>query len=228
MMKFQEEMTELRRCTMNMASLTASMVERSIDVLLDLDLEGAERMVDDFTKVDRLDRKIEESAIRILTLYQPMASDMRAVATYMKSITYMERIAKYCKNIAVAAQYLKDKPTYDVCECLRPMGDTAAEMVRIVIDTVDSVFHTTAGHIDLTADNGLDACSLGGLIEVDTAVHDAMIRNGNCILADLLQPVHHAANAAGAVKKAVFGMYMQMNKTHCTASFAISTNFFSR
>jgi phosphate transport system protein len=134
MMKFQEEMTELRRCTMNMASLTASMVERSIDVLLDLDLEGAERMVDDFTKVDRLDRKIEESAIRILTLYQPMASDMRAVATYMKSITYMERIAKYCKNIAVAAQYLKDKPTYDVCECLRPMGDTAAEMVRIVID----------------------------------------------------------------------------------------------
>ena len=88
-MKFQEEMTELRKCTMNMASLTANMVERSIDVLLDMDLEGAEKMVDDFTKVDRLDRKIEESAIRILTLYQPMASDMRAVATYMKSITYM-------------------------------------------------------------------------------------------------------------------------------------------
>ena len=134
MLKFQEEMTELRKCTMNMAALTASMVERSIDVLLDMDLEGAEMMVDDFTKVDRLDRKIEESAIRILTLYQPMASDMRAVATYMKSITYMERIAKYCKNIAVAAQYLKDKPSYDVCRCLKPMGDTAAEMVRIVIN----------------------------------------------------------------------------------------------
>ena len=139
MLKFQEEMTELRKCTMNMASLTASMVERSIDVLLDMDLEGAEKMVDDFTKVDRLDRKIEESAIRILTLYQPMASDMRAVATYMKSITYMERIAKYCKNIAVAAQYLKDKPRYVVLECLRPMGETASEMVQIVINGLKNV-----------------------------------------------------------------------------------------
>ena len=138
-MKFQEEMTELRRCTMNMAELTVGMVGRSLDALMDMDLQAAEQMVDDFAKVDRYDRKIEELAIRILTLYQPMASDMRAVATYMKSITYMERIAKYCKNIAIAAQYLKDKPRYDVIECLRPMGDTATKMVGIVINGLRNV-----------------------------------------------------------------------------------------
>lgn len=134
MMKFQEEMAELKKCTMAMAALTADMVERSVGILLDMDLDGAERMIDDFSRIDRYDRKIEEAAIRILTLYQPMASDMRAVATYMKSITYMERIAKYCRNIATATMYLKDKPRYDVSQCLRPMGHTAYEMVKIVID----------------------------------------------------------------------------------------------
>ncbi len=148
-------MTELRKNTMDMANLTASMVKRSLGVLLDMDLEAADRMVDDFIKVDRLDRRIEESAIRILTLYQPMASDMRAVATYMKSITYMERIAKYCKNIAVATHYLKDKPRYDVLECLRPMGETASEMVDIVINGLRNV--TVEGFDQITEmDNILD------------------------------------------------------------------------
>ena len=139
MMKFQEEMSELRRNTMAMAELTENMVERSLDILLTMDLDGAERMVDDFVKVDRYDRKVEEQAIRILTLYQPMASDMRAVATYMKCITYMERIAKYCKNIAVATQYMKDKLQYDIVSCLKPMGDTATQMVGIVIDGLKNV-----------------------------------------------------------------------------------------
>lgn len=124
---------------MNMAELTVGMVERSLDVLLDMDPQSIERMMNDFTMVDCYDRRIEELAIRILTLYQPIASDMRAVATYMKCITYMERIAKYCKNIANAAQYLKDKPRYDVVQCLRPMGDIATKMVGIVINGLRNV-----------------------------------------------------------------------------------------
>lgn len=143
---------------MDMADLTASMVKRSVDILLDMDLEGAERMIDDFSRVDRYDRMIEESAIRILTLYQPMASDMRAVATYMKSITYLERIAKYCKNIATATLYLKDKPRYEVSQCLRPMGVTAYEMVNIVI-------------------NGLKNCTVDGfdkISEMDNLLDNAL------------------------------------------------------
>ena len=134
MLKFQEEMTELRMNTLAMADITASMVERSLNVLLTTDVGAADIMVEDFAKVDHYDRKIEQLAIKILTLYQPMASDMRAVATYMKCITYMERISKYCKNIAIATRYLADKPRYEVLDCLRPMGETASCMVSIVIN----------------------------------------------------------------------------------------------
>ena len=139
MMKFQEDMTELRRNVFAMADMTLSMTRRSLDILLNMDEDGAEAMADDFVRVDRYDRRIEEQAIRILTLYQPMASDMRAVATYLKCITYMERISKYCRNIAVAVQYLRNRPQYDIRECLVPMWETASDMVETVINGLKNV-----------------------------------------------------------------------------------------
>ena len=157
-MKFQEEMVELRRNTLDMADITASMVERSMSALLTMDVRSADDISEDFSRVDRYDRRIEEMAIRILTLYQPMASDMRAVATYMKCITYLERIAKYCKNIAVATEYLDGKPQYEVRECLKPMGETASRMVNIVI----------GGLKDVSVD-GFDR-----IIDMDNVLDDAL------------------------------------------------------
>ena len=97
------------------------------------------------------------------------------------------------------------------------------QMVGVVVQTVDTIRHFPARHIDLAADNRLDTRCLGRFIEIDTAVHDAVIRQGNGRLTKLLDPVHHAVNAAGAVQKAVLAMDMQMCKTHCAASFAMAT-----
>ena len=77
-------------------------------------------------------------------------------------------------------------------------------MVGVVINTVDTVAHEAAGHIHLAADNGLDARSLGSLVKINTAVHDAVISQGNGILPQFLHTVHHAADAAETIQKAVF------------------------
>ena len=70
-------------------------------------------------------------AIRILTLYQPTAMDTRTFATVLKCITYLERIAKYSRNIAVATKYLSDKPSFEPVELIRPMGEGAVRVVRL-------------------------------------------------------------------------------------------------
>ena len=101
-------------------------------------------------------------------------------------------------------------------------------MIRIIVDLMDTISHGATGQVHFAADNGLDAGSFCRLIKVDTAVHDTVVGNGNGGLAKLLDTVHHALNAASTVQKAVFRMNMQMNKTHLTASFKISTSFFSR
>ena len=102
------------------------------------------------------------------------------------------------------------------------------QVIWVIIDAVDPVFHPPPGNIDLTADNRLDTGFFRRLIKIDTTVHYAMVCNGNGGLSQFLYPIHHAADTARTVKKAVFGMDMQMYKAHFTASFASSTSFFSR
>ena len=82
----------------------------------------------------------------------------------------------------------------------------------VAVDFVDFIEAGAGGHIDLTADDGLDACLFCGLIELDTAVHDAVVRDGDGILAALLDAVHKLVDTAGTVQQAVFGMDVEMNE----------------
>lgn len=132
MRKFEEDIQSLLDNTSDMAELVADMMERSVTSLVDCDVDVAKDVIDDFVKADHYDRLIEEEAIRVLSLYQPTASDMRSSATVLKSITYLERIAKYSKNIAIATEYLSDKPSYPVIDSIAPMGEVAVRMVRLV------------------------------------------------------------------------------------------------
>ena len=59
----------------------------------------------------------------------------------------------------------------------------------------------TSGHIDLTADDGLDTRLFCSLVKLHTAVHNA-----------LFYAVHQLVNAAGTIQQTVFCMNMQVNK----------------
>lgn len=132
MKRFVEDMDTLVSETIAMSKMTAGMIERSVRSLMTGDVSLVEDIIDDFDRIDRYDSEIEVMAIRILTLYQPTAVDIRTVATVMKCITYLERMAKYSKNIAKATEYLADKPSFEPKKLIGPMGDTAVSMVKLV------------------------------------------------------------------------------------------------
>ena len=133
MQRFTEDIDSLVAETCDMANLAADMIDKSVQAIVDENLELADEVIDDFDRLTRYDDEIEEAAIRILTRYQPTAVDSRTVATVMKSITYLERIGKYGVNIAKATKYLSDKPMYEPVNMIAPMGETAVRMVKTVI-----------------------------------------------------------------------------------------------
>ena len=104
---------------------------------MDGNVELADEVIDDFARMDRYDVEIEDAAIRILTLYQPTASDTRTIATILKSITYLERIGKYSYNIATATKYLSEKPMFEPVHLIQPVGEVAVRMVKIVTKAFD-------------------------------------------------------------------------------------------
>ncbi len=82
----------------------------------------------------------------------------------------------------------------------------------VAVDLVDFVEAGAGGHIHLTADDGLDASLFCSLIELDAAVHHAVVGAGNGGLSALFYAVHQLVDAAGTVQKAVFRMNMQVDK----------------
>ena len=134
------------------------------------------------------------------------------------------------------AQQLQIHPGLAVKALLEGAGDHLAQIPvaflvfaqqhqvpGLAVEAVDTVAHAARGHIDLAADDGAYAGGLGGLVKINDAVHNAVVRDGHGVLPQRLDPLHDRADAACAVEQAVFGMDVKMNECH-SYSFASSTN----
>jgi phosphate transport system protein len=98
--KFHEELSKLRKDVIKMGQLAMDMLQESIEALKNQDLEKGKWVNESKVKIAEMDSKIENKALKLLTLHQPMAIDLREIACILKMITYLARIGRYGKDIA--------------------------------------------------------------------------------------------------------------------------------
>jgi phosphate transport system protein len=107
--KFHEELGELRNKVEEMGELAKDMLETSIKALKEQDVELANSVIAKCQTIRELDHNIEGETLKLITLHQPMAGDMRLVATILKMITYITRIGRYGNDIAKIAKDLSEE-----------------------------------------------------------------------------------------------------------------------
>jgi hypothetical protein len=88
------------------------------------------------------------------------------------------------------------------------------QMTGLGIQLVDAVGAAPRGYVDLTANNGLNALGLAGLVKVHHAIHDAMVGDGHSGLAQLFYPLHQLRDAAGSIQEGKFCVDVQVDKGH--------------
>ena len=165
MQRFIDDIEALISETVDMGNLASEMIEKSVQAMIDGNVEMADGVIDDFARIGRYDHDIEDAAIRILTIYQPTAMDTRTVATILKSITYMERIGKYSYNIAIATKYLADKPMFEPVHLIQPFGEVAVRMVKLVTKAFEEKSVDELGKIS-EMDDYLDRTMREDLIKI--------------------------------------------------------------
>ncbi|MEN6342460.1 MAG: phosphate signaling complex protein PhoU [Methanospirillum sp.] len=108
--KFETELEVLRRETLEMGAFAREMFGDAVAALIAQDTALAARVIARKTEVrDRL-HETEDHAYQILTLFQPMAKDLRTVVACLKVAAALERIGRYGKDIATIVGYLADRP----------------------------------------------------------------------------------------------------------------------
>ena len=136
--RLSADMKTMTASVAEMGELVAEMLEKSVTALVDSDVNLADEVIGKYERVAYLESLIEDETLKVLILYQPMATDMRFTATVLKMITYLERIGKYSKNIAKAAVYLRDRPTTYRMIDVYEMCNVAVEMVRGVVTAFEN------------------------------------------------------------------------------------------
>ena len=133
--KFHTELESLKKDVLKMGNLATKMLGTSIEALKNQDMELANWVNAQKNKLAEMDEKTEESALRLIALYQPMAKDMRTIACCLKMITYLARIGRYGKDIANATIEIKHKKPLAKLVSIPRMSDLVIGMINDTLKT---------------------------------------------------------------------------------------------
>ena len=134
MRHFIEELEDLQGRLLEMGTLVESAIHTSVLALTERSEAQAQQVLGNEDRINHLEIEIDELAVRLLALQQPMARDLRFLTAAIKINTDLERMGDLAVNIVERAIALMNrqpvKPLIDIPQ----MARTTESMVRKSLD----------------------------------------------------------------------------------------------
>jgi phosphate transport system protein len=111
MRQFFEDLRVLEEKLLEMARLVALAVSQSMESLVLRQSDSAHQVIANEDQVDRLEIEIDELAVRLIALNQPVASDARLIVVALKINKNLERMGDLALAIARNSLELLSGPT---------------------------------------------------------------------------------------------------------------------
>jgi phosphate transport system protein len=132
---FHEQLGELKQKLLEMSQAAEHLVERSIRALLDRDVEVAEAVIAGDATLNQLEVDVEQRAIALLALQQPMARDLRFIIGAIKISSDLERVGDHAVNISESAlRLVKTDATIVPDAQMEDMARRARQMLSDALD----------------------------------------------------------------------------------------------
>jgi phosphate transport system protein len=128
------DLENLQRQILTMAGYVEEAIYKSIQALQDHDKVIAQEVIAADDKVDELDNVVTEECLKLLALHQPVAIDLRRIATVFMITTDLERMGDLATDIAERAIILATPHAIPIPDKLPRMTDLTTAMVRQSLD----------------------------------------------------------------------------------------------
>jgi phosphate transport system protein len=139
---FAEQLEDLRRNLILMGGEVERQIQRSIEALTEVNAEKAQAVIRGDEAIDRMEVVIEEQAISLLALQQPVAVDLRFLIGALKINNDLERIGDHAVNIAEGAERLAATQPIKPFVDLQYMSEVSMSMLK---DSLDAFVNRDAG-----------------------------------------------------------------------------------
>jgi phosphate transport system protein len=133
---FDTDLKKLRDMIAGMGGLVERAVADATTALLTHDAALAANVVEQDPKIDAEEHAIEQFAVRLLALRQPVANDLRQVVAALKVITDLERVGDYAANIAKRSLVINQVAGGFSLSGLGQMARLVQQNLKTIIDAV--------------------------------------------------------------------------------------------
>ncbi len=97
---FEHEIQQVKDEVLLLGSMVEHAIIASVEVLKKRDIKGAEKIIAEDAEINKKRFAIENQLMILIATQQPMAHDLRLLASTMEIISELERMGDYAKGIA--------------------------------------------------------------------------------------------------------------------------------
>lgn len=133
--RFHQGLDDLRAKLLAMGGMAEQAVERATQAYRDRDLRLCQAVLDGETAINRTERGIDELALDLLAMQQPMAVDLRFITAVMKINADLERVGDQAVNIAERVMNIVKLPEAELPIDVPRMASTVSGMVRRALES---------------------------------------------------------------------------------------------
>lgn len=131
---FERELQKLQADMLVLGSMVEKAILDAVTILQRHDLEAARQLIADDRLINEKRLSIEDNCLALIAMQQPMASDLRALASVLEIATELERIGDYGKGIARITLMLGNEPLNFSLLDIEAMGRKACDLLRRALD----------------------------------------------------------------------------------------------
>lgn len=132
----QREIVKLKKRIVELSAEVEHDIELACEALIDLDVAKANTVISRDEQIDQMEVDIEEDCLKIMALYQPVASDLRMVIGVLKMNNDLERMGDLAANIAEYVIEISKRGPVEIPDRFRAIFAEALNLVRKALDAL--------------------------------------------------------------------------------------------
>jgi phosphate transport system protein len=166
--RFQQSLDELKEKLLVMAGMAEQAIQRSVEAYRTRDLSICDLVDHGELAINRLEREVDQMALDLLAMEQPMAVDLRFILAVIKINADLERVGDSAQSISDRVRALIELPIAEMPIDIPRMASLAEAMVRRALQAfieADASVAESVLSMDDTVDR-LNQAAYGTLLNV--------------------------------------------------------------